>query len=59
MDLKSNKPICENYVSAMRSMGHMALFDSFGNKSRPSGASTDMGMFFSMAFNSTAPWLIY
>ncbi|KAJ5691298.1 hypothetical protein N7488_012033 [Penicillium malachiteum] len=42
-DLKSNTPICESYVSAMRAMGHHTLLDNSGQKGALAGASTDMG----------------
>ncbi|KAJ5113599.1 hypothetical protein N7456_002133 [Penicillium angulare] len=42
-DLKSNMPICESYVSAMRAMGHHTLLDNSQQKSALAGASTDMG----------------
>ncbi|KAJ5630797.1 uncharacterized protein N7484_010897 [Penicillium longicatenatum] len=42
-DLKSNMPICENYVSAMRAMGHHTLLDNSEIKGALAGASTDMG----------------
>ncbi|KAJ5620363.1 hypothetical protein N7510_004347 [Penicillium lagena] len=42
-DLKTNLPICESYVSAMRAMGHHTLLDNSGQKSALAGASTDMG----------------
>ncbi|KAJ5714108.1 uncharacterized protein N7483_011289 [Penicillium malachiteum] len=42
-DLKSNIPICESYVSAMRAMGHHTLLDNSGQKGALAGASTDMG----------------
>ncbi|KAJ5151959.1 hypothetical protein N7492_010254 [Penicillium capsulatum] len=42
-DLKSNIPICESYVSAMRAMGHHTLLDNSCVKSVLDGASTDMG----------------
>ncbi|KAE8137174.1 hypothetical protein BDV38DRAFT_283286 [Aspergillus pseudotamarii] len=42
-DLKTNTPICENYVTAMRAMGHHTVFDNSGKKGVLGGASTDMG----------------
>ncbi|RAL08367.1 M20 family metallopeptidase [Aspergillus homomorphus CBS 101889] len=42
-DLKTNIPICESYVAAMRAMGHLTLFDNSGQKSAITGASTDQG----------------
>ncbi|KAJ5637597.1 hypothetical protein N7490_007476 [Penicillium lividum] len=42
-DLKSNMPICESYVTAMRAMGHHTLLDNSEQKSSLAGASTDMG----------------
>ncbi|KAJ5462357.1 hypothetical protein N7530_010562 [Penicillium desertorum] len=42
-DLKTNLPICENYVSIMRALGHHTLLDNSGQKSTLAGASTDMG----------------
>jgi hypothetical protein len=42
-DLKSNLPICESYVAAMRAMGHHTLLDNSTQKSTLAGASTDMG----------------
>ncbi|KAJ5740752.1 hypothetical protein N7493_000624 [Penicillium malachiteum] len=42
-DLKSNTPICESYVSAMRAMGHHTLLDNSGQNGALAGASTDMG----------------
>ncbi|KAJ5160410.1 uncharacterized protein N7482_007414 [Penicillium canariense] len=42
-DLKSNIPICESYVSAMRAMGHHTLLDNSQQKGALAGASTDMG----------------
>ncbi|KAF5862947.1 hypothetical protein ETB97_010989 [Aspergillus alliaceus] len=42
-DLKTNTPICENYVTAMRAMGHHTLFDNLGKSGILAGASTDMG----------------
>ncbi|KAA8643333.1 hypothetical protein EYZ11_000875 [Aspergillus tanneri] len=43
-DLKTNTPICENYVSAMRVMGHHTTFDNTGKgDERFGGGSTDMG----------------
>lgn len=42
-DLKSNMPICESYVSAMRAMGHHTLLDNSEQKGALAGASTDMG----------------
>ncbi|KAJ6036238.1 hypothetical protein N7540_000517 [Penicillium herquei] len=42
-DLKSNTPICESYVSAMRAMGYHTLLDNSGQKGALAGASTDMG----------------
>ncbi|KAJ5698513.1 hypothetical protein N7462_000518 [Penicillium macrosclerotiorum] len=42
-DLKSNVPICENYVSAMRAMGYHTLLDNSEQKGALAGASTDMG----------------
>lgn len=44
-DLKSNTPICESYVSAMRAMGHHTLLDNSEQKGALAGASTDMGSF--------------
>jgi hypothetical protein len=44
-DMKSNWPICESYVSAMRAMGYHTLLDNSGEKSSLAGASTDMGMY--------------
>lgn len=43
-DLKTNVPICESYVSAMRAMGHHTLFDNSEQKGALAGASTDMGL---------------
>lgn len=44
-DLKTNTPICQNYVSAMRVMGHHTVFDNTGKgDERFGGGSTDMGM---------------
>jgi amidohydrolase len=43
-DIKTNWPICESYVSAMRAMGYHTLLDNSGEKSTLTGASTDMGM---------------
>ncbi|KAJ5212525.1 uncharacterized protein N7498_004171 [Penicillium cinerascens] len=42
-DLKSNRPICESYVSAMRAMGHHTLLDNSEQRDALAGASTDMG----------------
>ncbi|KAJ5893932.1 hypothetical protein N7495_005623 [Penicillium taxi] len=42
-DVKSNRPICESYLSAMRAMGHHTLIDNSTVKGVLSGASTDMG----------------
>ncbi|KAK1149803.1 hypothetical protein N8T08_003354 [Aspergillus melleus] len=43
-DLKTNTPICQNYVSAMRVMGHHTVFDNTGKgDERFGGGSTDMG----------------
>ncbi|KAJ5086461.1 hypothetical protein NUU61_007768 [Penicillium alfredii] len=42
-DLKSNWPICESYVSAMRALGHHTLLDNSTQSSALDGASTDMG----------------
>ncbi|KAJ5599350.1 hypothetical protein N7450_000417 [Penicillium hetheringtonii] len=42
-DLKTNLPICESYVSAMRAMGHHTLLDNSEQKGGLSGGSTDMG----------------
>ena len=42
-DIKSNTPICDSYVSAMRAMGHHTLFDNSSVQGALSGASTDMG----------------
>ncbi|KAJ5939568.1 hypothetical protein N7466_002702 [Penicillium verhagenii] len=42
-DMKSNMPICESYVSAMRAMGHHTLLDNSQQKGALAGASTDMG----------------
>lgn len=44
-DLKTNVPICESYVSAMRSMGYHTIFDNSEEKGGLAGGSTDMGMF--------------
>ncbi|KAJ5783215.1 hypothetical protein N7457_004989 [Penicillium paradoxum] len=45
-DMKSNNPLCERYLSAIRNMGHRALFDNSQQKrSLFSGGSTDMGTF--------------
>ncbi|CEL11105.1 Putative Peptidase dimerisation domain protein [Aspergillus calidoustus] len=41
-DLKTNTPICESYVSALRSMGHQAVF-SVPAQDKTGGGSTDMG----------------
>lgn len=43
-DLKTNTPICESFVSAMRVMGHHTLFDNSGKDSLLGGGSTDMGL---------------
>ncbi|PLB49375.1 metal-dependent amidase/aminoacylase/carboxypeptidase [Aspergillus steynii IBT 23096] len=43
-DLKTNTPICQSYVSAMRVMGHHTVFDNAGKgDERFGGGSTDMG----------------
>ncbi|KAF9891357.1 hypothetical protein FE257_004213 [Aspergillus nanangensis] len=43
-DLKTNTPICDSYVSAMRVMGHHTVFDNSGKASLlMGGGSTDMG----------------
>ncbi|RJE26097.1 amidohydrolase [Aspergillus sclerotialis] len=42
-DLKTNTPICDSYVSAMRAMGHITEFDNSGQTSGLAGGSTDMG----------------
>ncbi|KAJ5379213.1 hypothetical protein N7509_012332 [Penicillium cosmopolitanum] len=42
-DLKTNVPICESYVSAMRSMGYHTIFDNSEEKGGLAGGSTDMG----------------
>ncbi|KAL5362993.1 hypothetical protein BJX96DRAFT_177677 [Aspergillus floccosus] len=42
-DLKTNTPICDSYVSAMRVMGHHVVFDNTGKDSLLGGGSTDMG----------------
>ncbi|KAL4898663.1 hypothetical protein BDV59DRAFT_190320 [Aspergillus ambiguus] len=42
-DLKTNTPICESYISAMRVMGHHVVFDNSGKDSLLGGGSTDMG----------------
>jgi amidohydrolase len=44
-DLKTNVPICESYVSAMRSMGYHTIFDNSDQKGALAGGSTDMGAF--------------
>jgi hypothetical protein len=44
-DLKTNVPICESYVSAMRSMGYHTIFDNSEEKGGLAGGSTDMGSF--------------
>ena len=44
MDIKTNTPICDSYVSAMQSMGYSTQFDNSGVNSALSGGSTDMGM---------------
>ncbi|KAL4862826.1 hypothetical protein BDV12DRAFT_206975 [Aspergillus spectabilis] len=41
-DLRTNTPICESYVSALRAMGHQAVF-SIPAQERSGGGSTDMG----------------
>ena len=43
-DLKTNTPICDSYVSAMRAMGHITQFDNSGQTSGLAGGSTDMGI---------------
>lgn len=45
-DLKTNRPICQSFVSAMRAMGHHALYDNAGQPNTSGGGSTDMGMNF-------------
>lgn len=42
-DMKSNKPICDSYVSAMNAMGHKTIFDAAQQAGGLSGGSTDMG----------------
>ncbi|KAJ5249030.1 hypothetical protein N7468_000481 [Penicillium chermesinum] len=42
-DLKSNMPICESYVSAMRAMGYHTILDNSAQNGALAGASTDMG----------------
>ena len=42
-DLKTNNPICESYVSVMRSMGHHTVMNNAGQSGKLTGASTDMG----------------
>jgi hypothetical protein len=44
MDLKTNTPICNSYVSAMRAMGHSTEFDNTGQVNTLNGGSTDMGI---------------
>ncbi|KAL2803129.1 hypothetical protein BJX63DRAFT_412971 [Aspergillus granulosus] len=41
-DLKTNTPICESYVSALRAMGHQAVF-TVPAQEKSGGGSTDMG----------------
>lgn len=43
-DLKTNTPICDSYVSAMRAMGHSTVFDNTGQINTLNGGSTDMGI---------------
>lgn len=42
-DLKTNVPICDSYVSAMRAMGYHTIFDNSEQKGALAGGSTDMG----------------
>ncbi|KAF7158062.1 hypothetical protein CNMCM5623_002574 [Aspergillus felis] len=42
-DLKTNRPICQSFVSVMRAMGHHALYDNAGQPNALGGGSTDMG----------------
>jgi hypothetical protein len=56
-DLKSNTPICESYVSAMRAMGHHTLFDNSQQKGALSGGSTDMGLLKHFVHDSCLPRL--
>lgn len=56
-DLKSNTPICESYVSAMRAMGHHTLFDNSQQKGALSGGSTDMGLSKHFVHDSCLPRL--
>ncbi|PYH87557.1 amidohydrolase [Aspergillus ellipticus CBS 707.79] len=42
-DLKSNTPICESYVSAMRAMGHQTILNNAGQTGMLTSGSTDMG----------------
>jgi hypothetical protein len=43
-DLKTNRPICQSFVSAMRAMGHHTVYDNAGQPNTLGGGSTDMGM---------------
>jgi hypothetical protein len=44
-DLKTNVPICESYVAAMRAMGHRTVLDDSGQRNALAGGSTDMGVY--------------
>ncbi|KAL4883997.1 hypothetical protein BJY04DRAFT_20206 [Aspergillus karnatakaensis] len=43
LDVKPNNPLCESYVSAMRTMNHQVLLTVPPDPEHSGGASTDMG----------------